>query len=170
MTYDYHTGGKIAHFNAPLFAAENDPTPGLNADASIRAFLDGGVPANKLLVGVPFYARVYGNVPNVNRGLFQSAGAAPAGWKEADGNWDVLARTRLKDPRFVRYWDAKARVPYLFDATAGTWITYDDPESVAAKARYVRERRLGGVVIWQIGADDGALLGAIAKQLSSPRN
>lgn len=165
MTYDYHTGGKVAHLNAPLFAAVNDPTPGLNTDASIRAFVDAGVPVRKLLIGIPFFARAYGNVPNVNRGLFQTAGNAPADWKGNAGDWDMLARTRLKDPRYVRHWEPSARVPFLFDPTRGIWISYDDPQSVAAKARYVRERGLGGVIIWEVGADDGTLMRAIAENL-----
>ncbi len=85
MTYDYHTGGSIAHFNAPLFAATNDPTPELNVDASMRAFRAGGVPADKLLVGIPFFARVYGKVPNVNAGLFQPSAGPPKDWRESEG-------------------------------------------------------------------------------------
>jgi chitinase len=53
-------------------------------------------------------------------------------------------------------------VPWLYDSTTGTWVSYDDPESVAAKAQYVREHRLGGVVIWELGGDDGALMKAIS--------
>jgi chitinase len=50
----------------------------------------------------------------------------------------------------------------LYDAKSGTWITYDDPEAVRAKMAYVREHQLGGVVIWELGADDGRLMQAIA--------
>jgi chitinase len=52
-------------------------------------------------------------------------------------------------------------VPWLFDPRSGTWITYDDPQSVRAKVDYVRERGLGGVVIWELFGDDGALMQAI---------
>ena len=162
MTYDYHTGGSIAHFNAPLFAGANDPTPELTADASIRAFRAGGVPADKLLVGIPFFARVYGQVPNVNAGLFQKSGGAPKGWEDADGNWRRLARKQLRDPRYTRHWESSAQVPWIYDSRSGTWITYDDPEAVRAKVNYVRQNRLGGVVIWELAADDGRLMRAIA--------
>jgi chitinase len=52
----------------------------------------------------------------------------------------------------------EARVPFLYNATTGTWITYDDAESVAEKAAYVRAHGLGGVMAWEIGGDDGTLL------------
>jgi chitinase len=163
MTYDYHTGGSIAHFNAPLFAAANDPTPDLNVDASIRAFLGGGVPASKLLIGIPFFARAYGGVPNINAGLLQPSKGPPKDWGESDGGWRRLSRTRLIDPRYARHWEPRARVPWLFDAKAGTWISYDDPESVRAKMDYVREHKLGGVIIWELSADDGRLMQAVGR-------
>lgn len=53
-------------------------------------------------------------------------------------------------------------VPWLYDAASGLWITYDDPESVRAKVDYVRAHRLGGVVIWELGGDDGRLMRAIS--------
>jgi chitinase len=163
MTYDYHTGGSIAHFNAPLYAATNDPTPELNADASMRAFQAGIVPSDKLLVGIPFFSRAYGGVPNVNAGLFQPSNGPPKDWKGQDGDWRQLARTRIRDQHYERHWEPAARVPWLYDPRSGTWITYDDPQSVRAKVDYVRERGLGGVVIWELFGDDGSLMRAIGK-------
>ncbi|HJQ52942.1 MAG TPA: glycoside hydrolase family 18 protein [Gemmatimonadaceae bacterium] len=163
MTYDYHTGGTIAHFNAPLFPAGNDPTPELTVDASMRAFQQGGAPRDKLLVGIPFFARVYGGVPNVNGGFLQRSSKRPDDWRDSDGDWRRLSRTRLIDPRYIRHWEVSAQVPWLYDAKSGTWISYDDPESVRAKMKYVRDNQLGGVVIWEIGADDGRLMREIAR-------
>ena len=163
MTYDYHTGGSIAHFNAPLFPAANDPTPELTVDASMRAFRAGGVPADKLLVGIPFFARAYGGVSNIDAGLLQHAASPPRDWRESDGDWRRLARTRLRDPRYVRHWESSAQVPWLYDSTSGNWISYDDPESVRAKVKYMRDHGLGGVIIWEIGADDGQLMRVIAE-------
>ena len=168
MTYDYHTAGSIAHFNAPLFPAVNDPTPELTIDASMRAFHQGGAPRGKLLVGVPFFARVYGGVPNVNAGFLQRSTKRPDDWRDSDGDWRRLSRTRLVDPRYTRHWEPSAQVPWLYDARSGTWISYDDPESVRAKMRYVRDHELGGVVIWEIGADDGRLMKEIARDSRLP--
>jgi chitinase len=165
MTYDYHGAPGRANFNAPLYSAPNDPTPGWNVDASMVSFIKGGVPAEKLLVGVPFYGKAYGQVQNVNAGLFQPGTQNPAGWKQGDGDWKTLSQTRLKDPRYARHWEATARVPWLYDSTSGTWVTYDDPESVAAKAAYVRQHGLGGIIIWELGGDDGALIRAISAGL-----
>jgi len=161
MTYDYHAGSSRTGFNSPLYAAKGDPTPELNVDATIRRFLDARVPAGKLLVGIPFYGRAYGSVPSLNDGLFQSGHGNPSEWRPGDGDWKTLSQTRLKDPRYVRLWEPTARVPWLYDSTSGTWVSYDDPQSVGEKVRYVREHGLGGVMIWELGGDDGRLMQAI---------
>jgi chitinase len=163
MTYDYHSGPGRTNFNAPLYAAKGDPTPWFNVDVTMRAFLDAHVPAAKLLVGIPFYGHGYGSVPNVNAGLFQEGTGKPSEWKQGDGDWRTLSQTRLKNPRYVRHWEPSARVPWLYDSTTGTWVSYDDPQSVGEKVRYVRERKLGGVVIWELGGDDGSLMQAIRR-------
>jgi chitinase len=161
MTYDYHAGSREAHYNSPLYAASGDPTPAFNIDSTMQRFLRAGVPATKLLVGVPFYGRAYSVTSKVNNGLYQPSRGQPAGWRGGDGDWKTLSRTRLVNPSYVRHWDSAARVPFLFDSASGTWVSYDDPQSVREKVRYVREHGLGGVFIWELGGDDGRLMDAI---------
>jgi chitinase len=165
MTYDYHAGSPMAHFNAPLFAASDDPTPGASIDSTMRAYLAAGVPREKLLVGVPFYGRAYGGVASDRAGLFARSTATPENWRDADGDWRVLARTKLRDRAWIRSWHEGAQVPWLYHPPTGTWISYDDPRSVAAKADYVRTRGLGGIIVWELGGDDGTLLPVINERL-----
>jgi chitinase len=163
MTYDYHTGGRMAHFNAPLFAAAGDPTPQATTDSSVRAFLAAGLPREKLLTGVPFFGKSYGSVPPANDGLFQPGGAAPPEWRDAD--YRALVTRRPEAAGFTRHWSAEAQVPWLYDPARGVFITYEDSASIARKGDYVRERRLGGVIIWELGGDDGTLLRALSDRL-----
>jgi chitinase len=166
MTYDYHAGSAIAHFNAPLFESKDDPTPQLNIDASVRAFLDAGVPSSKLVVGVPFYGRAYGEVASKDNGLFQPGDpGAATDWGEGTIDYRVLIDTSLEARGFTRFWDAGAQVPWLYSPDAKVWITYDDPKSIELKAQYVREHGLAGVMIWELGGDDGSLLAAIDRGL-----
>lgn len=162
MTYDYHEAPGRTNFNAPLYAALGDVTPTLNVDRTMTEFRGARVSPRKLLVGIPFYGHAYGSVEDINHGLFQNGTDKPANWKEHDGDWNVLAKTRLRNSRYVKFWESSARVPYMYDSTSGTWVTYDDPHSVAEKVQYVREHGLGGVVIWELGGDDGSLMRAIS--------
>jgi chitinase len=45
-------------------------------------------------------------------------------------------------------------VPWLYSAATGIMISYEDPESLAFKANYTLSNALGGVMIWELGADD----------------
>jgi chitinase len=165
MTYDYHVGSTVAHFNAPLRAGADDPTPHLTIESSVRAFRDAGVPASKLLVGVPFYGRAFGGVHNVAHGRFQPVGEPPKDIMGSDLDWKQLSRRLANDARFVTRWDSAARVPFAYDSSCGTWISYDDERSVREKSAYVREQGLGGIIIWELGGDDGRLIRAVSEGL-----
>ena len=168
MTYDYHAGSRIAHFNAPLYAASGDPTPGFTIDSTVHRYLGGGVPPAKVVVGVPFYGRVYGGVPSANDGLFQPApGPVPDEWRSGT-DYRSLVRRRPEAAGFRHILHTEARVPFLYNATSGVWITYDDTVSIAEKAAYVRARGLGGVMAWELGGDDdGVLVRTIHRRLAT---
>ena len=160
MTYDYHSGDTIAHFNSPLRAVPDDPVPLWNIEATVRAFRDAGVPPRLLVVGAPFYGRGFGGVAPGNHGLLQRGTEAAAGeWRSAD--YRVLVERQPERNGFTRYWHADAQVPWLYNAQTGVFFSYDDPQSIAAKARYVREQGLGGIMFWELGGDNGELLQAI---------
>lgn len=170
MTYDYHAGSDFAHFNAPLFDVTGDPTPELNVDASIGAYLAAGVPPQRLVLGIPFYARVYGNVAHDNDGLFRPADpAAPTGWPSNEPNYRSLIASHPLHHGFVRYWHPEAEVPWLYSRAANVWITYDDPDAVSRKTEYARSHKLGGVMAWEVTGDDGSLLAAIHRVLDDRR-
>ena len=165
MTYDYHAGGGVAHFNAPLRAPAGDPTPRSNVDGTVALYLRGGLPARQIVVGVPFYARSYGDVPPTNDGLYQRAGQAPREWSGAALDVRNFSRARLDSAGFVVRREPGAGAPWAYRAAGGVWITFEDAESLTAKADYVRARGLGGVMIWELGGDDGRMVRLIAERL-----
>ena len=80
-----------------------------------------------------------------------------------------LAADVIGHDGFVRYWDADAQVPYLWNASRRIFITYEDPESLARKTRYIRERGLAGAMFWEYNSDpSGVLLGALYAGLGEP--
>ena len=135
----------------PSMPAPNPPPAG-GVSASAQAFLSVGVPASKLLLGVPFYGYGWTQVPELARGVFQE-GTPIRGDRPYAYIQSVAAHSRL-------YRDAVSSTPWLFDGDA--FWTFDDPVSVKAKATYVREHELGGVMIWELSDDtpQGALLAA----------
>jgi chitinase len=169
MAYDYHVGGAIAHFNAPLGTTRGDPTPESTVRATVDAYLAAGVPKEKLVVGVPFYGYGYGGVEAGRNGLLQRVALDGPEALPATGLWigtvDYHQIADVIRSGFTRHWDADAGVPWLYNARTRNWITYDDPQSLALKAALVRERGLGGIMIWELSGDDGTLLPAIQRRL-----
>ena len=163
MTYDFRVASvePVAGHHSNLFDHPLDERR-RSGDRTVREFLAAGVPARKLVLGVPFYGRGWTNVAAADgtpdTGLYQR-GTAFTGHSLAYGR---LAAELVDREGFVRLWDARAQQPYLWNAATRTVICYDDPESLRLKARYVREHGLGGVMFWEYGNDPGgALLDAL---------
>ncbi len=172
MTYDFHgSWDPTTHFNAPLFAIKDDPATDemsrkLNVAAALQTYLDAGVPAAKLVMGIPFYGRGWAGVKNVDDGLFQAKTSIPKGtWEEGIFDYKDL-KTKHRD-NFKRHWHAEAKVPWLYSKDRETFISYDDPESIKHKAAFVREKKLGGMMCWELSADDpdAPLLEIISREL-----
>jgi chitinase len=161
MTYDFHGGwSEQTNFNAPLFASSKDTTKDetvrkqCSVDCAVKAYLSAGVPAEKLVVGVPFYGRGWQGVKNVNDGLHQPRGPGlPRGtWENGVFDYKDLAANYVG--KFKRVWHKEAKVHWLHDEKTGIMISYDDPDSMKNKAEYVNMHNLGGVMFWDLSADD----------------
>ncbi len=158
MAYDYYEPGddKLTGNHAPLFVDPADPK-GISADKSVKEFEAAGVPAEKIVLGVPFYGHVWGHVGATDNGLFQSGEPVP----NAYANYDALSTTMLSQG-YKRYWDAKASAPYLYNPHTQIFVSYEDPESLALKCKYVIDHKLAGIMFWEYGSDpSGKLLNAI---------
>ena len=102
----------------------------------MNSYLSAGAPANKLVLGVPFYGRSFAGVGATNNGLFQPTSGAGTGTWEA-GVLDYKEIAANYAPRLARNYDASAKVPYLYDAAKREFISYDDPASMGLKANYI---------------------------------
>ncbi|HSP35513.1 MAG TPA: glycosyl hydrolase family 18 protein, partial [Thermoanaerobaculia bacterium] len=69
-----------------------------------------------------------------------------------------IARDFIGAPGYERRWDPVARAPYLWSQSTGRFITYDDPQSLAEKARLVRKYNLGGIMYWEHSEDPTEVL------------
>jgi chitinase len=157
MAYDYYEPGDegTTGNHAPLYTDPADPRK-VSADASVRQYELAGVPARKIVLGVPFYGHIWGNVAATNHGLFQTGSAVPNAYSRYN---DIGA---LLHEGFTRYWDASASVPYLYNPEKKQFMSYEDPQSLALKCAYIQRMHLGGIMFWEYSADSsGALLNAI---------
>jgi chitinase len=165
MTYDFYGNwSETTGFNAPLYTSPGDPAQ-WSADRTIQMYLYLEVPTEKLVLGVPFYGRGWQGVKDINHGLYQPFSGSPE--DSANGSYSYSQLKQSYIEKIPRYWDEYSKVPWLFDATQGLLISYDDPQSIILKAEYARQHNLGGVMIWEITGDDdnGSLLATIQAAL-----
>lgn len=163
-TYDYHgTWETTTNHAAPLFDSPFDPArgQGLNVNSTIDAYLAAGVPARKMLLGIPFYGRGWAGVPDMHHGLYQpSTGAAPSPSGDTLATDGVATfRTLEQFPGvngYQRHRDYFSFADWLYSASAQTFWTYDDRPTVAIKMVYdkLKADGLGGAFGWALKDDD----------------
>jgi chitinase len=162
MEYDFDgPWTNTTGFVAPLFQAKSDPSPTNNAAAAVEAYLAAGVEPQKIVFGVPFYGYEWTDVPSANHGLFQPG--TPVG----DGSgYNAIAPL---ESSFTKYRDATTQAPWLYNGT--TFWTYDDPWSLTFKMIYARNKKLGGVMAWDLSGDmpNGLLIKTVSNSLLWPR-
>jgi GH18 family chitinase len=163
MTYDFRDGQwePQAGHHSNLYAHPDDPHH-MSADRAVREFLAAGVPARKLVLGVPFYGRAWGDVDPAGDGLYREGKAPTERIQTRYGNLAALAT----QPGWVRRWDPLSEAPFLWNAERRLFVAFDDPESLRVKSRYIREHGLGGAMFWEYSSDPtGALLGTLFAEL-----
>ena len=177
MAFGFHgEWSELASHHAPLYPNARDPRSDemretYNVDAAVNAFLDAGVPADKLVVGIPFYAQTWRNVkPNDYFGLYQRADGVPAGTRPGGILYYRDMLPLLNNASYTRFFDEEASASWLYSANERIAISYDDAETIRNKVLYVRQHRLGGIMIWQLSYDDkdDPLLGVVHDLLYEP--
>jgi chitinase len=165
MSYDFFNSlTPTTGHHAGLYASAHAAPTDRNGDSAVKQYLRAGVPANKIVLGVAFYGRGFTGVAPANNGLNQ-----PYQRFEGEHSYAELAAKLVDKQGFTRYWDAQAQAPYLWNPATRTFISYEDPQSVTAKTRYVLHHRLGGIMFWELSKDrDGELLDVIVRGLNAP--
>ena len=162
MTYDM--GKPPYKHDAPLYRSTTFDQ--FNCHESIAAHEEKGIPANRLVLGVPFYGKAcapYNTDPessSVNI-LFHEMASILNSHYYVKGEMDVTDYNNYR-------WDDVAKVPYLVDGEGNILVCYDDAESVAWKGKYAHDNGLMGVMFWEYRHDDAShtLLQSLAGALA----
>jgi chitinase len=189
MTYDFNVpGGTVAAPDTLFLRDPRDPHASdwtWNTVGTVSWYLRGGVPASKIVVGVPFYGNQYLHSTDLYSS-FDNTGL--------DSNslqWDQKPQPTYHDlvdvsgvlgspaSGFTRHWDVYAGEPYLTDpaavhvlasgtVTAPITIVYSDPRSIGERTALVRALGLRGAMAWELSqdSDSHALIAALTPILS----
>jgi len=162
MTYDFvNSMTPTTGHHSGLHASPLTPTDARTTDRAVKQFLAAGVSPKKLLIGAAFYGREFDDVKPEHNGLYQTYGHYGT-----EHPWPQLEADFINRNGFVRHWDADAQAPYLWNPATRRFISYDDPQSIAAKAAYVKAQHLGGIMYWEQSEDpQNELLDAVWRGL-----
>ena len=188
MTYDMHGGFEATgptNFQAPLHNSPGDPSnviaPGnekYNIDTAIQAWtsglsdysIPGGFPANKIVMGFPFYYRGWTGVSaGSNHGLYQAATGPSAAFSTTQtagvADYKELAAAGLTGNASDNFFDATTQSSWIYDGS--NFYTGDTPQSIGAKTTYIKNNSLGGAMMFSLDGEDSGdtLLNAIANGL-----
>jgi chitinase len=175
MTYDFNGGWQtISAHNSPLYydpaaAAAGVPDAAtFNAAAGVQGHLNAGVPASKLVLGMPFYARGWSGCAATGNGQYASCtGPSPGTWEPGVLDFSNLEAQYINKNGYTRYWNNVAKVPYLYNPSNGVFISYDDTESFGHKTSYIKSTGLGGAMFWEFSGDrNKTLLTKLANDLA----
>ena len=157
MTYDMVDGTRAGH-HAALGATKGDKS-GLNTRDTVEAYRRAGVPYEKIIIGAAFYGRHFEVTSFENHGLLQPSGGGLPG-----PAYGEITPEYLRENNFQIYWDADAEANYLWNGK--TLVSYESPKAVRLKCKYVKEKKLLGIMYWEHGNDPTReLLGAIADEI-----
>jgi len=119
----------------------NGNTPS-SCSAAVQQYINAGIPASKLGLGVAFYGDVWNN------------GTSPI---TAEPTTDTITTDVAYSYIMSNYYSAgayhydnNADAPYLSLTSTNQFVSYDDPTLCAHKVDYVVNNGLGGMICWQI--------------------
>lgn len=144
MTYDLVNGySPVTGHHTSLYSSAQQKE---SADNAVKKLLSLGVPANKLVIGAAFYARVWEDVGPVNNGLYQTGKFKTSiAFKDFDKEW--------KDETYKIFWDDSTKAAYMYDAAGKLFATFDDQRSVQLKTQYAIDHGLNGIMFWELSLD-----------------
>ncbi|XP_055822864.1 class V chitinase-like [Solanum dulcamara] len=162
MAYDFY-GPNWAPSQTNSHAQLFDPVNHVSGSDGITAWIQAGVAARKLVLGIPFYGYAWQLVNANNHGL-----RAPANGKSSVGSTDDGSMTYTQIRNFI----TQNRATTVYDTTivgdycysGNAWISYDDTQSVRNKVSYVKSKGLLGYFAWHVAADQNWGLSRLASQ------
>ena len=152
-----YTGHQGALYSSPF---QNE-----SVDKAIQTLDSLGTPLDKIVIGAAFYSVVYDNVDSVNNGLGRPG--------KFSGYVDYKKRIKnyTENDGYEYHWDSIAQAPFLYNKQLRTFVTFDDKKSVSLKTEYAVDKKLGGIMFWQLRGDtySGGLLDAIDQQIETDK-
>lgn len=147
MAYDYAGSWSTdSGHQANLYPDPQNPnaTP-FSTDAAVTDYVAAGVPASKIVLGMPIYGRSFESTAGLGQPF---SGVGSGSWE--DGVWDYKV---LPKAGATEYYDSVSGATYSYDASSEELISYDTADMVSRKVSYLQSKGMGGSMFWEVSAD-----------------
>ncbi|KAK3369547.1 glycoside hydrolase superfamily [Lasiosphaeria ovina] len=124
------SGTPYSGHQAQLYAMKKDEPSGSSA---VQYLMASGMPTKKILFGIPLFGRSFLNLSGLNQEFRGS------GWEDESFEYNVLLREGTKEEV-----DKRAIAAQCIGGDGG-FVTYNNPETVAAKAIFCKQMGLEGL-------------------------
>jgi chitinase len=125
-------------------AASTISTP-FNSEQAVQYYIDHGVAANKIVLGMPLYGRSFQSTDGPGTPF---SGVGQGTWES--GAWDYKA---LPQGGAIVHQDTAVVASWSFDPVSRSMVSYDTPKIAGMKAEYIKNKGLGGGMWWETSAD-----------------
>lgn len=145
MTYDFVNGysTRTGHLTSLYSTAKQSES----VDYTVNYLDSIGISLNKVVIGLAFYARLFTGVDAENNGLYQKGKfSGYVSYKDFDETFGSKSG-------FLYYWDKLAKAPYAYNKSTQTFATFDNLHSAYLKTKYAKDRKLAGVMFWELRGD-----------------
>ena len=147
MAYDYAgSWDKTSGHQSALHADKTNPeATKFNTEDAVKAYLQKGVPADKISLGMPLYGRSFMGTKGIGM-PYSAAGDGSNG----EGTW---LYKDLPRPGATEFWDPVVVAAYSLDNSTGELVTYDTVKSTEVKMEWVKDNGLAGAMFWEASGD-----------------
>ena len=151
MAYDFSGLGwsEKVGYHSNLFGNNGDND--MCADSIVKAYTKHGVSPQKLVLGMPMYARIFSGVQegHVGSKFAKTDKEDTLGYNKIK---DILGNA--KDQSILEHgFDVKKVAAFAYNLKTKQFITYDNVQSAKIKGSYVKLHELGGGMWWDSSGD-----------------
>jgi len=162
MAYDYSgSWDSVSGHQANLYPSpQNDTTTPFSTDRAVSDYIKAGVPADKIVLGLPIYGRSFANTDGLGKPF---SGPGSGSWEQGVYDYKVLPQ-----PGATVEYDEATGATYSYDPAKREFVSFDTPELIAKKVEYLKNKGLGGTMFWEASGDrtdDKSLIGTSARTL-----
>ncbi|XP_053106421.1 chitinase-3-like protein 1 isoform X2 [Hemicordylus capensis] len=155
LTFDFH-GSWESHTGhlSPLQKGKTDTGSAsyYNVDYAVKYLMGKGASAEKIIMGLPTYGRTFTLSSSLTTVGAPTSGGGTSGEYTKEPGMRAYYEICHFNVGATKEWIEEQAVPYSYKGNQ--WVGYEDVTSIQKKVQYMKNNRLGGVMIWTLDLDD----------------